>query len=76
MEESTRKDNRDNMTRKDYEAIAKEIRAYREDIEGSGATMANRYRLDTIDDMVEILVDIFTEDNPRFTPDRFRQATR
>lgn len=64
------------MTRKDYEAIAQAIRTYREDIESTGATMAARYRLDTIDDIVEILVDFFTEDNPRFTPDRFRQATR
>ena len=64
------------MTRKDYEAIASRLREYREEVENSGATMANRHRLDTIDDIVEILVDFFAEDNPRFTPDRFRQATR
>ena len=38
--------------------------------------METRHRLDTMDDVVEILVDIFTEDNPRFTPQRFRQACR
>jgi hypothetical protein len=64
------------MTRKDYEAIASRLREYREEVENSGATMANRYTLDTLDDVVEILVDFFTEDNPRFTPNRFRQATR
>lgn len=64
------------MTRKDYEAIASALREYREDITATGATMANRHRLDTLDDVVEILVDIFTVDNPRFTPNRFREASR
>jgi len=64
------------MTRKDYEAIASRLRDYRSEIENSGATMASRHRLDTLDDVVEILVDIFTEDNPRFTPNRFRKATQ
>lgn len=64
------------MTRKDYEAIASEISKYREEITATGATMANRYRLDTIDDMVEILVEKFQAENPRFDGDRFRMATR
>ena len=64
------------MTRKDYERIASALRSYREEMEATGATMETRHRLDTMDDVVEILVDIFTEDNPRFTPQRFRQACR
>jgi hypothetical protein len=64
------------MTRKDYEAVAKALRTYTEDIETTGATMDTRIRLDTLDDVVEILVDIFTEDNPAFLPARFRQACR
>jgi hypothetical protein len=64
------------MTRKDYEAIAKALRTYSEDIEATGATMETRHRLDTMDDVVEILVDIFTEDNPAFNPARFREACR
>ena len=63
------------MTRKDYEAIASRLREYREGLE-SDPTSHLGTRLDTIDDIVEILVDFFTEDNPRFTPNRFRQATR
>lgn len=65
------------MTRKDYEAIASALRVYREDVTREHAnTMLARHKLDTVDDVVEILVDIFTEENPRFTPDRFRQASR
>jgi hypothetical protein len=64
------------MTRKNYEAIAKALRGYREDTESTGATMETRHRLDTMDDVVEILVDIFREDNSAFNPARFRQACR
>jgi hypothetical protein len=61
------------MTRKDYEAIASRLREYREDLD---MHPQRAQRQDTLDDVVEILVDFFTEDNPRFTPDRFRKATR
>jgi hypothetical protein len=64
------------VTRKDYERIAEALRSYNEKVYEAGATMETRHRLDTLDDVVEILVDIFTEDNPRFTPTRFRQACR
>jgi hypothetical protein len=60
------------MTRKDYEAIASRLREYRSDTVGNPAHGCPA----TLDDIVEILVDFFTEDNPRFTPDRFRKATR
>ena len=65
------------MTRHDYEEIARGLRIYREDIEAEHAgTMLARHKLDTVDDVVEILVDIFRQDNPRFLADRFRQACR
>jgi hypothetical protein len=63
------------MTRKDYERIASALRSYREEIEATGTTNTP-LACAIIDDVVEILVDIFTEDNPRFTPTRFRQACR
>jgi hypothetical protein len=61
------------MTRKDYEAIASRLREYRKDLDGHPQRPP---RQDTLDDIVEILVDFFTEDNPRFTADRFRKATQ
>ena len=65
------------MTRKDYEAIASRLREYREELDANPTTLgAGMIRRDTLDDVVEILVDLFTEDNPRFTPNRFRQACR
>lgn len=65
------------MTRKDYEAIASALRAYREAItEYHAATMLARHKLDAVDDIAEILGDIFAADNPRFQAARFRQATR
>jgi hypothetical protein len=64
------------MYRKDYEAIAKALRTYTEDIEATGATMDTRIRLDTLEDVVEILAEVFEADNPAFQPARFRQACR
>lgn len=61
------------MTRKDYEAIAVALRTYREDILRSTAPAV---RLDTLDDVTEILAEIFAADNPRFVRDRFTQAAR
>jgi hypothetical protein len=74
----TRAENRKGtkVTRKDYERIAQALREYRQETEKTGATMETRHKLDTVDSVVEILVNIFTEDNPRFTPNRFRQACR
>ena len=65
------------MTRKDYEAIADALRTYREDIKTEHAdTMTGRHRLDTLEDVVTILSDIFEAENPRFQAGRFWQATR
>jgi hypothetical protein len=74
--QATPKQKGQTMTKKDYERIASALRSYREEIEATGATMETRNRLDTMDDVVEILTDVFTELNPRFTPHRFRQACR
>ncbi len=64
------------VTRKDYERIAKALLDYRQETEKTGATMAARHQLDTIDNVVELLVGVFIEDNPRFAPNRFREACR
>lgn len=64
------------MTRKDYEAIAAALRAYREDILLHPARVAVVARLDTLDDVTEILAEIFAADNPRFLRERFTQAAR
>jgi hypothetical protein len=60
------------MTRKDYEAIASRLKDYRKDTEGNPAHGCPA----TINDIVEILVDLFTEENPRFLPNKFREATK
>jgi hypothetical protein len=65
------------MTRKDYEAIAAALREYREDLRREHAsTMLGRHKLDTVEDVTEILAEIFAADNPRFLRDRFTQAAR
>lgn len=65
------------MTRQDYEAIALALHAYRNDIRREhGDTILGRHQLDTLDDVTEILADIFAEDNPRFVRERFTQAAR
>jgi hypothetical protein len=57
------------MTRKDYEAVAIAISKYCDETESA-------MRLDTVEDIVEILAEIFATDNPRFNTDKFRQACR
>lgn len=64
------------MTPKEYEAIAQALRTYNEEVEATGATMETRHRLDTIEDIVEALAEVFTAENPAFNAHRFRQACR
>ena len=59
------------MTRKDYEAIASEIRNYLALPDLQPATMENRTRRDTVDDIIDILADVFANDNERFDRSRF-----
>ena len=59
------------MTRKDYETIAREIRDYLSNPELQPATMENRTRRDTVDDIIDILADVFANDNDRFDRSRF-----
>lgn len=64
------------MTRKDYEAIAGAIATYRRDTESTTCGQDARLRLDTLDDVADILADLFEADNPRFQRNRFYFATR
>lgn len=65
------------MTRKDYEAIARILRDRREavevDISNPFATALATAHLDLIE---ADLMDLFESDNPRFSRDRFRSASR
>jgi hypothetical protein len=55
------------MTRKDYRAIAERL-----------ARSADKYQFDEgrniVAEVVEDLVEVFGEDNPRFDADKFRKA--
>jgi len=62
------------MTRKDYEAIASQLRAYRKDTIDSGVNVLSK--VETLSDIVEILSSVFATDNPRFNADKFREATQ
>lgn len=60
------------MTRKDYEAIAKSLNEYRKNTEQTdGGTMVGRHKLNTIEDVVEILSELFQAENPNFQANRF-----
>lgn len=65
------------MTRKDYEAIASILRTRREavelDISNPFATALATAHLDLIE---ADLMDLFESDNPRFSRERFRIASR
>lgn len=65
---------RDKMTRNDYQNIANEIRAYLSLPELQPATMENRVRRNTVDDIIEGLADVFATDNPNFDRGRFVSA--
>jgi hypothetical protein len=60
------------MTRKDYETIAKGLNEYRSYMRAT--TQENRIRKDTLDDVVDILCEVFGKGNAMFSSDRFRSA--
>jgi hypothetical protein len=63
------------MTRKHYEKVAEYLRAYHKEIaNGSHGGYDINARLSTLEDVVEILGDIFYQDNPRFDLARFASA--
>ena len=65
------------MTRKDYEAVAKALRTYTEEVEANPSPLgAGIIRRDTRADIVEVLAEVFEADNPNFSADKFRQACR
>ena len=65
------------MTRKDYEAIAKALRDYTEEVSANPSTLgAGMIRRDTLDDIIEVLSEVFVTDNPNFNATKFRQACR
>ena len=65
------------MTRKDYEAIAKALRDYTEEVFANPSTLgAGMIRKDTLDDIIEVLSEVFVTDNPNFNATKFRQACR
>ncbi len=64
------------MTRKHYEKVAQQLRAYHLELVsefGEGESITNT-KLDTVQDIADILADIFQEDNPRFDKSRFASA--
>jgi hypothetical protein len=63
------------MTRKDYENIAKALREYQSDVMAECQDDTKRARIDTLGDVADILADIFGEDNPRFSRQRFLAAS-
>ena len=62
------------MTRKDYEAVARSIRDYLSLPDLAPATQENRIRKNTVDDIIDILADVFESENRAFDPSRFRSA--
>jgi hypothetical protein len=63
------------MTRKHYEKVAEQFRAYHLEIaNGNHGSSDINTRLDVLEDVAEILADIFKEDNPRFDAARFASA--
>jgi hypothetical protein len=64
------------VTRKHYEQVAQAFRAYHlEIVHGLGEShIMTNAKLDTVQDIGEILADIFGADNPRFDRGRFLSA--
>ena len=64
------------MTRKHYEKVAKALRDYHlEIVHGLGEShQQTNGKLDTVQDIGNILADIFQADNPRFDRGRFLSA--
>lgn len=63
------------MTRKHYEKVAKGLRDYRIELlkEYGGSVLVNT-KIDTIEDIAQILADIFQGDNELFDSNRFLGA--
>jgi hypothetical protein len=62
------------MTRQDYEAVAKAIRNYLDEPDLKAHTQENRIRRDTVDDILDVLADVFKADNKSFDACRFISA--
>lgn len=64
------------MTRKDYEKIAGAIREYRAELvkEFGADSTWTATKIDTIEDITQILADIFQGDNELFDSNRFLGA--
>jgi hypothetical protein len=64
------------MTRKHYEKVAKELLAYRKETRGLFPDYAESkgHKLEALDEILDILSDIFKADNPNFDRDRFVTA--
>lgn len=63
------------MTRKDYEAIASILRANRHAVEGF-AKESLPIATALLDSIESDLIQLFESDNPRFSSDRFRSASK
>ncbi len=64
------------MTRKDYEKIAREIRNYYTETRSLFPDYAEskKHKIEAIEDMAQILADIFQGDNELFDSNRFLGA--
>ena len=62
------------MTRQDYEAVAKAIRAFLDEPDLKAHTQENRIRRDTVDDIIDVLATVFRADNKAFDENRFTSA--
>ena len=59
------------MTRKDYELIAKALKAVYKEVNARWSPNTNVY---VIDKVIDTLARSLAKDNPRFNPARFRAA--
>jgi hypothetical protein len=62
------------MTRKHYEKVAQALREYHEEIAKEFREDWAATKLDTLEDIADILADIFAADNDRFDAARFKAA--
>lgn len=63
------------MTKKDYEAVAKVIKARKEsDFAGQGSSFRNNDVLDTLKVVAKDLATLYQADNPQFNRSRFLTA--
>jgi hypothetical protein len=62
------------MTRKHYEKVAQALREYHQEIAAEFRGEWAATKIDTLDDIADILADIFAADNDRFDTARFKSA--